>query len=79
MSQLGLNKDLELCPLAESDSSLHLRPIRKSVQVSLDGIIPCLPCVDGLTELGVSSKCAEGALDPTVQIANKDVEQHRLQ
>ncbi|KAK4810558.1 hypothetical protein QYF61_004521 [Mycteria americana] len=53
-------------------------PLLKPVEVPLDGI-PSLQCVDHTTRLGVICKLAEGALNPTVHVANKDVKQHRSQ
>ncbi|GAB0176555.1 hypothetical protein GRJ2_000120700 [Grus japonensis] len=50
----------------------------KPVKVPLDGILS-LQHVDCTTQLGVVSKLAEGALDPTVHVANKDVKQCRSQ
>ncbi|KAK4819077.1 hypothetical protein QYF61_025310 [Mycteria americana] len=53
-------------------------PPLKSVKVPPDGI-PSLQCVDCTTQLGVISKLAEGALNPTVHVTNKDVKQCRSQ
>ncbi|KAK4806684.1 hypothetical protein QYF61_027685 [Mycteria americana] len=38
--------------------------------------IPSLQRVDHMTQLGVISKLAEGALNPTVRVADNDVKQH---
>ncbi|GAB0191166.1 hypothetical protein GRJ2_001581900 [Grus japonensis] len=46
----------------------------KPVKVPVDGI-PSLQRVDRTTQIGVISKLAEGTLDPTVHVANKDVKQ----
>ncbi|PKU30563.1 hypothetical protein llap_19132 [Limosa lapponica baueri] len=53
-------------------------PPLKPVQVPLDGI-PSLQRVDCATQLGVMGKLAEGALNPTVHVSNKDVKQQRSQ
>ncbi|KAK4830147.1 hypothetical protein QYF61_008635 [Mycteria americana] len=53
---------------------VHTGPPLKPVTVTLDGI-PSLQCVDHTTQLGVIGKLAEGALKPTVHVANKDVKQ----
>ena len=53
-------------------------PPLKPVKVPLDGI-PSLQHVDRTTQLGVIGKLAEGALNPTVHVANKDVKQHQPQ
>ncbi|KAK4831900.1 hypothetical protein QYF61_020047 [Mycteria americana] len=50
----------------------------KPVKVPLDDIAS-LQHVDRSTQLGVISKLAEGALNPTVHVTNKDVRQHRPQ
>ncbi|CAM9177511.1 unnamed protein product, partial [Bubo scandiacus] len=47
----------------------------KPVKVLLDGIASLQP-LDCTTELGVISELAEGALNPNVHVANKDVKQH---
>ncbi|PKU40783.1 testosterone 17-beta-dehydrogenase 3-like [Limosa lapponica baueri] len=62
---------LDLVELHAVCTSLSLKP----VQVPLDGI-PSLQHVDHATKLGVVSKLAEGALNPTVHVSSKDVEQH---
>ncbi|PKU36192.1 hypothetical protein llap_13505 [Limosa lapponica baueri] len=54
---------------------VHTGPSLKPVKISLDGI-PSLQHIDGTTQLGVISKLAEGALKPTVSVANKDVKQY---
>ncbi|GAB0197840.1 hypothetical protein GRJ2_002249400 [Grus japonensis] len=53
-------------------------PPLKPVKVRLDGI-PSLQHVDCITQLGVVGKLAEGALDPIVHVADKDVKQCRSQ
>ncbi|GAB0178969.1 cAMP-dependent protein kinase inhibitor alpha [Grus japonensis] len=58
--------------------AVHTGPPLQPVKVPLDGI-PSLQCVDRTTQLGVVSKLAEGALDPTVHVIDKDVEQRRSQ
>ncbi|KAK4827673.1 hypothetical protein QYF61_020484 [Mycteria americana] len=50
---------------------VRMGPPLKPVKVPLDGI-PSLQCVDHTTQLGVVSKVAEGALDPTVHVADKE-------
>ncbi|GAB0192024.1 ras GTPase-activating protein 1-like [Grus japonensis] len=52
-------------------------PPVKPVKVPLDGI-PSLQCVDHTTQLGVA-KLAEGALDPTIHVTNKDLKQCQSQ
>ena len=47
-------------------------PPLKPVRVPLDGV-PSLQHVDCTTQLGVTSKLAEGALNPIVHVTNKDV------
>ncbi|KAK4832374.1 hypothetical protein QYF61_022229 [Mycteria americana] len=57
---------------------VHTGPPLKPVKVPLNGI-PSRQCVNCTTELGVIRMLAEGALNPTVHVANKDVKQHRHQ
>jgi len=57
-----------LAELHEVLTSLPLKP----VQVPLDGI-PSLQHFDPITQLGVAGKLAEGALNPTVHVTEKDV------
>ncbi|KAK4827563.1 hypothetical protein QYF61_019187 [Mycteria americana] len=57
---------------------VHTGPPLKPVRVPLDGIPP-LQHVDCTTQLGVVGKLAEGALNATVHVADKDVKQHRSQ
>ncbi|KAK4812204.1 hypothetical protein QYF61_009096 [Mycteria americana] len=52
----------------------HLNPVK----VPLHGT-PSLQRVNRTTQLGVISKLAEGALDPTVRVVKKDVKQHHSQ
>jgi len=47
-------------------------PSLKPVKVALDGI-PSLQCVDCTTQLGVVGKFAEGVLNSTLHVADKDV------
>ena len=54
---------------------VHMGPPLKPVQVPLDGI-PSPQHVDCTTQLGVIGKLAEGALNPTVHVHDKDVRQH---
>ncbi|KAJ7407487.1 Glutamyl aminopeptidase [Willisornis vidua] len=54
---------------------VYPRPPLKLVKVLLDGILS-LQHVDCTTELGVVSKLSEGALNPTVHVADKDVKWH---
>ncbi|KAK4822002.1 hypothetical protein QYF61_006616 [Mycteria americana] len=61
---LGLVELHELC----------MGPPLKPVKVPLDGI-PSLQCVNRTTQLGVISKLAEGALNPTVHVTDKCVKQ----
>jgi len=49
-------------------------PPLKPVQVPLDGI-PSFQRVNRTTQLSVVGKLAEGALDPTVRVTDKDVKQ----
>jgi len=44
--------------------------------VSLGGI-PSLGCVDHSKQLGVICKLAESALNPTIQVIDKGVEEHQ--
>ncbi|KAK4826701.1 hypothetical protein QYF61_010916 [Mycteria americana] len=54
---------------------VRMGPPLKPVKVLLD-CIPSLQQVDRTTQLGVVGKLAEGALNPTVHVADKDVKQH---
>lgn len=51
---------------------IHTGPPFKPVHVPLDAI-PSVLHVDCTTQLGVVSKIAEGALNPTVDVTKKDV------
>ncbi|KAK4824261.1 hypothetical protein QYF61_012527 [Mycteria americana] len=70
---------LEIAPTRVQDLALGLvelhevcmGPLLKPVKVPLDGT-PSLQHVDCTTQLGVISKLAEGALNPTVPVADKD-------
>ncbi|KAK4831140.1 hypothetical protein QYF61_015443 [Mycteria americana] len=53
-------------------------PALKPVKVPLDGI-PSLQHVDCTTQIGVISRLTEGALNPTVHVADKDVKHCRSQ
>ena len=55
-----------------------MRPPLKPVKVPLDGV-PSLQHVDCSTQLGAISKVAEGALNPTVHVVDKDVKLHPSQ
>ncbi|KAK4832392.1 hypothetical protein QYF61_022247 [Mycteria americana] len=57
---------------------VHMCPPLQLVQVPLGGI-PSFQLVDCTTQLDVISKCAEGALNPTVHVTNKDVKQRQSQ
>ncbi|PKU42315.1 rna-directed dna polymerase from mobile element jockey-like [Limosa lapponica baueri] len=57
---------------------VHMGSLLKPVQVPLDGI-PFFQRVDHATQLDIVSKLAEGALNPTVNVANKDVKQSQSQ
>ncbi|KAK4829865.1 hypothetical protein QYF61_007257 [Mycteria americana] len=54
---------------------VHMGPLLKLVQVPLDGI-PSLRHVNCTTQLGVTCKLAEGALDPTVYVIDEDIKQY---
>ncbi|KAK4811014.1 hypothetical protein QYF61_015718 [Mycteria americana] len=77
---------LEIAPTHVQDLALGLvelhevpmGPPLKPVKVPLDGI-PSLRCTNRTTQLGVICRLAEGALNPTVHVADKDVKQHRSQ
>ena len=48
-------------------------PLFKFVQIPLNGITSfCY--INCITQLGVVCKLAEGALDPTISISDKDIE-----
>ncbi|KAK4825874.1 hypothetical protein QYF61_003148 [Mycteria americana] len=53
----------------------HMGPLLELVQFPLDGI-PSLRHVNRTTQLGVICKLAEGALNPTVYVIDKDIEQY---
>ena len=53
-------------------------PLLKPVKVPMDDI-PSLQHVSCTTQIGVIGKHAEGALNPTVHVTDKDVRQHRSQ
>ena len=42
------------------------------------GAIPYLYCVDHITEIVVTHKLAEGALNSAVQVSDEEVESHQL-
>jgi len=52
---------------------VYMGPPFKPVKVPLDSI-PSLQSVDRTTQLGVIGKLAEGALNPDIHVADKDVE-----
>jgi len=52
---------------------VHLRPLLKPVQVSLN-VIPSFGCIDHTTQLGLICKLAEGTLNPTVSVIDENVE-----
>ncbi|KAK4808270.1 hypothetical protein QYF61_020751 [Mycteria americana] len=54
---------------------VHMGPLLQLAQVPLDGI-PSLRYVNRTTQLGVVSKLAEGALDPTVHVVDEDTKQY---
>ena len=53
---------------------VHMGPPLKPIEVPLDGI-RSLQRVDRTTQLGIVGKRAEGALNPTVHVTDKDVKQ----
>ena len=53
---------------------VHTGPPFKPVKVLLNGI-PSLQRVNRTAQLGVIGRLAEGALNPTIHVANKDVKQ----
>ena len=53
---------------------IHKGLLLKHVKVPLDGI-PSLQSVDHTTQLGAVSKLSEGALNPTLHVADKDIKQ----
>ncbi|GAB0176690.1 epithelial membrane protein 1 [Grus japonensis] len=65
---------LGLVELHEVSTDSPLKPVK----VPLDGILS-VQRVDHTTQLGVISKLAEGALNPAVHVANKDVKRCRSQ
>jgi len=65
---------LGLAELHEVCTGPNFRPVK----VPLDGIFS-LQLVDCTTHLCVICKLADGALNPTVLVANKDVKQHQSQ
>jgi len=54
---------------------VHVGPLLKLVQVPLDGI-SFFCCINRTTQLSVVCKLAEGALDPTVYVIDKDIKQY---
>jgi len=74
---------LEAAPTHVQDLALGLvelyevltGPSLKPFKVPLDGI-PSFQHVDRTTQLGVFGKHAEGALNPTVHVTEKDIKQH---
>ncbi|KAK4824302.1 hypothetical protein QYF61_013047, partial [Mycteria americana] len=57
---------------------VRMGPLLKPVKVPLDGI-PSLKRINCTTQLGLICKLAEGALNPTVYVINKDIEQYWVQ
>lgn len=53
-------------------------PSLKYVKVPLDGI-PSLHLVNSITQPGIVSELVEGALDHTVHVTNKDIEEYQPQ
>ncbi|KAK4827428.1 hypothetical protein QYF61_017866 [Mycteria americana] len=58
--------------------TIGLSPSIQPVQIPLQSL-PILKQINTPTELGVISKLTEGALDPLVQIIDKDIKQNRPQ
>jgi len=56
--------------------AVHAGPPLQPVKVPLNGI-PSLQRINHTTQLRVVGKLAEGALGPTVHVADKDIKQHR--
>jgi len=57
---------------------VHLGSFFKLLQIPL-GDIPSIYCICCTTLLSVISKLAEGALNPTISVIDKDVEEHQSQ
>ncbi|PKU39962.1 small glutamine-rich tetratricopeptide repeat-containing protein beta [Limosa lapponica baueri] len=57
---------------------VHLGPPLQPVQVPLNDI-PSLWCIDNPTQLGVICKLADGALNPSVYVVDKNVKQYQSQ
>ncbi|KAK4826593.1 hypothetical protein QYF61_010355 [Mycteria americana] len=57
---------------------VYKAPLLQPVKVPLDGI-PSLKCINFTTQLGVISKLADGALNATVSVINKIIEQYSSQ
>ena len=55
----------------------HPQPLQP-VQVPLDGF-PSFQCIDCTTQLGVTHKLAEGALDAITYVTDEDAEEHQSQ
>lgn len=72
---------IQVQDLAHHFVELHevfIGPPLKPVKVPVDGI-PSLHLVNCTTQRDVVSELTEGALDHTVHVANKDVEQYQHQ
>ncbi|RMC13870.1 hypothetical protein DUI87_08953 [Hirundo rustica rustica] len=78
--QLGisLNQVQDFTPRLLELHRVHMGTPLKPVQVPLCGM-PFMQCVSCATQLGVVSRLAEGAPDPTVRVTNKDAKQHWCQ
>ncbi|KAK4816062.1 hypothetical protein QYF61_011070 [Mycteria americana] len=66
---------LGIAPIHVQGLELGFVEPREPVKVPVD-VIPALQCVSHTTQLGVVSKLAEGALSPTVHVADR-VKQHQ--
>jgi len=58
--------------------SAGLRPLIQPVQIPLHGL-PTLKQINTSTQLGVIHRLTEGALDPLIQIIDKDVKEDQTQ
>ncbi|KAK4810053.1 hypothetical protein QYF61_005116 [Mycteria americana] len=75
VSGVALTQVQELALGLVEPHEVHMGPLLKLVQVSLGGILS-LRHVNHTTQLGVVSKLAEGALNPTVYIIDEDIKQY---
>ncbi|PKU41222.1 hypothetical protein llap_8474 [Limosa lapponica baueri] len=78
ISGVALTQAQDLALGCVEPHEVHSGPLLKPLQVPLDGILS-LRCVNHTTQLGVVSKRAEGALDPTVYVIDEDTEQYQSQ